>query len=165
MVGQDDVQQLLDRLKTNSPKLVENLVPGVMSLADVTRVIHNLLEEGVPIRDIKTIAETLSLQRVEKTPDEMTSEVRVALGASIFQNVAGAALELPVMVLDPQLEQIMSNAVQSNGGVIEPNLVDTVIAGIAEATGKMEAEGASPVLLVSGVIRGFLANMLRGRMA
>ena len=79
----------------------------------------------------------------------MTSEVRVALGASIFQNVAGAALELPVMVLDPQLEQIMSNAVQSNGGVIEPNLVDTVIAGIAEATGKMEAEGASPVLLVS----------------
>lgn len=166
LVGQDDVQQLLDRLKVNSPKLVENLVPGVMSLADVTRVIHNLLEEGVPIRDIKTITETLSLQRgAEKTPDEMTSEVRVALGASIFQNVAGAALELPVMVLDPQLEQIMSNAVQSNGGVIEPNLVDTVIAGIAEATGKMEAEGASPVLLVSGVIRGFLANMLRGRMA
>lgn len=166
LVGQDDVQQLLDRLKVNSPKLVENLVPGVMSLADVTRVIHNLLEEGVPIRDIKTIAETLSLQRgAEKTPYEMTSEVRVALGASIFQNVAGAALELPVMVMDPQLEQIMSNAVQSNGGVIEPNLVDTVIAGIAEATGKMEAEGASPVLLVSGVIRGFLANMLRGRMA
>jgi flagellar biosynthesis protein FlhA len=166
LVGQDDVQQLLDRLKVNSPKLVENLVPGVMSLADVTRVIHNLLEEGVPIRDIKTIAETLSLQRgAEKTPYEMTSEVRVALGASIFQTVAGAALELPVMVMDPQLEQIMSNAVQSNGGVIEPNLVDTVIAGIAEATGKMEAEGASPVLLVSGVIRGFLANMLRGRMA
>ena len=166
LVGQDDVQQLLDRLKINSPKLVENLIPGVMSLADVTRVIHSLLEEGVPIRDMKTIAETLSLQRgVEKSPDEMTSQVRVALGASIFQNVAGPAIELPVMVLDPQLEQIMSNAVQSNGGVIEPNLVDTVITGIAEATGKMEAEGASPVLLVSGVIRGFLANLLRGRMA
>lgn len=166
LVGQDDVQQLLDRLKRNSPKLVENLIPGVMSLADVTRVIHRLLEEGVPIRDMKTIAETLSLQRgVEKNPDELTSQVRVALGASIFQNVAGPAAELPVMVLDPQLEQIMSNAVQSNGGVIEPNLVDTVINGIAEATGKMEAEGASPVLLVSGVIRGFLANLLRGRMA
>ena len=166
LVGQDDVQQLLDRLKINSPKLVENLIPGVMSLADVTRVIHNLLEEGVPVRDMKTIAETLSLQRGDqKSPDEMTSQVRVALGASIFQNVAGAAIELPVMVLDPQLEQIMSNAVQSNGGIIEPNLVDTVITGIAEATGKMEAEGASPVLLVSGVIRGFLANLLRGRMA
>ena len=166
LVGQDDVQQLLDRLKIKSPKLVENLIPGVMSLADVTRVIHNLLEEGVPIRDIKTIAETLSLQRGEqKSPDEMTSQVRVALGASIFQNVAGAAVELPVMVLDPQLEQIISNAVQSDGGVIEPNLVDTVITGIVEATGKMEAEGAIPVLLVSGVIRGFLANLLRGRMA
>jgi flagellar biosynthesis protein FlhA len=166
LVGQDDVQQLLDRLKINAPKLVENLIPNVMSLADVTRVINNLLEEGVPIRDMKTIAETLSLQRgVEKSPDDMTAQVRVALGASIFQNVAGPAIELPVMVLDPQLEQIMSNAVQSNGGVIEPNLVDTVITGIGEATGKMEAEGASPVLLVSGVIRGFLANLLRGRMA
>ena len=166
LVGQDDVQQLLDRLKLNSPKLVENLIPGVMSLADVTRVLHNLLDEGVPIRDIKTIAETLSLQRgADKGPDEMTSQVRVALGPSIFQTVAGAGIELPVMVLDPQLEQIMSNAVQSSGGVIEPNLVDTVITGIGDATAKMEAEGASPVMLVSGAIRGFLANLLRGRVA
>jgi flagellar biosynthesis protein FlhA len=165
LVGQDDVQQLLDRLKTNAPKLVENLIPGVMGLADVTRVIHNLLEEGVPIRDMKTIAETLSLYRAaEKSTDEMTSQVRVALGPSIFQTVAGAATELPVMVLDPQLEQIMSNAVQTNGGIIEPNLVDTVITGIGDATGKMEAEGASPVLLVSGVIRGFLASLLKGRL-
>ena len=126
-----------------------------MSLADVTRVIHNLLEEGVPIRDMKTIAETLSLQRgVGDSPDDMTAQVRVALGASIFQNVAGAAIELPVMVLDPQLEQIMSNAVQSNGGVIEPNLVDTVISGIGEAT-ENGSKGASPVLLVSGTFVDF----------
>ena len=165
LVGQDDVQQLLERLKVNAPKLVENLVPGVMSLADVTRVIHNLLDEGVPIRDMKTIAETLSLQRIgEKTPDEMTINVRVALGASIFQGIVGQSDEMPVMVLDPQLEQIMTNAVQSNGGVIEPNLVGTVITGISEATGKMEAEGASPVLLVSGTIRAFLSNLLKGRL-
>ena len=166
LVGQDDVQQLLDRLKQNSPKLVENLVPGVMSLADGTRVIHSLLDEGVPIRDMRTIAETLSLQRgVEKSPDEMVSQVRVALGPSIFQSVTGQAHELPVMVLDPQLEQIMGNAVQNNNGVIEPNLLDTVVTGIGEGSGKMEAEGASPVLLVSGAIRGFLARLLRGRMA
>lgn len=165
LVGQDDVQQLLDRLKVNAPKLVENLIPGVMSLADVTRVIHNLLDEGVPIRDMKTIAETLSLQRIgEKTPDEMTVNVRVALGASIFQSIVGQSVEMPVMVLDPQLEQIMTNAVHSNAGVIEPNLVDTVITGISEATGKMEAEGASPVLLVSGMIRAFLSNLLKGRL-
>ena len=166
LVGQDDVQQLLDRLKQNSPKLVENLVPGVMSLADVTRVIHSLLDEGVPIRDIRTIAETLSLQRgSEKSPDEMVSQVRVALGPSIFQSVTGQAHELPVMVLDPQLEQIMGNAIQNNNGVIEPNLLDTVVTGISDGSGKMEAEGASPVLLVSGAIRGFLARLLRGRMA
>ena len=166
LVGQDDVQQLLDRLKQNAPKLVENLVPGVMSLADVTRVIHSLLDEGVPIRDMRTIAETLSLQRgSDKSPDEMVSQVRVALGPSIFQSVTGQAHELPVMVLDPQLEQIMGNAIQNNNGVIEPNLLDTVVTGISEGSGKMEAEGASPVLLVSGAIRGFLARLLRGRMA
>ena len=166
LVGQDDVQQLLDRLKQNSPKLVENLVPGVMSLADVTTVIHSLLDEGVPIRDMRTIAETLSLQRgSDKSPDEMVSRVRVALGPSIFQSVAGQAHELPVMVLDPQLEQIMGNAIQNNNSVIEPNLLDTVVTGISEGSGKMEAEGASPVLLVSGAIRGFLARLLRGRMA
>ena len=166
LVGQDDVQQLLDRLKQNSPKLVENLVPGVMSLADVTRVIHSLLDEGVPIRDMRTIAETLSLQRgSEKSPDDMVSQVRVALGPSIFQSVTGQAHELPVMVLDPQLEQIMGNAIQNNNGVIEPNLLDTVVTGISDGSGKMEAEGASPVLLVSGAIRGFLARLLRGRMA
>lgn len=166
LVGQDDVQQLLDRLKINSPKLVENLVPGTMSLADVTRVIHNLLEEGVPIRDMKTIAETLSLKRAtDSNPDDMTAQVRVALGASIFQSIAGSAMELPVMVLDPQLEQIMANAVQANAGVVEPNLIDNVVTGIAEATANMEAEGASPILLVSGAIRSFLANLLRGRMA
>ena len=166
LVGQDDVQQLLDRLKQNSPKLVENLVPGVMSLADVTRVIHSLLDEGVPIRDMRTIAETLSLQRgSDRSPDEMVSQVRVALGPSIFQSVTGQAHELPVMVLDPKLEQIMGNAIQNNNGVIEPNLLDTVVTGIGEGSGKMEADGASPVLLVSGAIRGFLARLLRGRMA
>ena len=165
LIGQDDVQQLLDRLKQTAPKLVENLVPNTMSLADVTRVLHSLLDEGVPIRDMRTIAETLSIQRnFENNPEELVAQVRVALGPSIFQSVVGGAQELPVMVLDPQLEQMMSSAVQNNQGVIEPNLLDTVVKGIGEAGEKMEAEGASPVLLVSGIIRGFLSKLLRGRM-
>ena len=166
LIGQDDVQQLLDRLKQTAPKLVENLVPGTMSLADITRVVHSLLDEGVPIRDMRTIAETLSIHRgLENNPEELTAQVRVALGPSIFQSVAGNAAELPVMVLDPQLEQMMSSAVQNNQGVIEPNLLDTMVKGIGEAAEKMEAEGASPVLLVSGIIRGFLSKLLRGRMS
>ena len=166
LIGQDDVQQLLERLKQTAPKLVENLVPNTMSLADVTRVVHSLLDEGVPIRDMRTIAETLSIHRgLENNPEELVAQVRVALGPSIFQSVVGGAQELPVMVLDPQLEQMMSSAVQSNQGVIEPNLLDTMVTGIGEAAGKMEAEGASPVLLVSGIIRGFLSKLLRGRMS
>lgn len=165
LIGQDDVQQLLERLKQTAPKLVENLVPNTMSLADVTRVVHSLLDEGVPIRDMRTIAETLSIHRgLENNPEELVAQVRVALGPSIFQSVVGGAQELPVMVLDPQLEQMMSSAVQNNQGVIEPNLLDTMVKGIGEAAGKMEAEGASPVLLVSGIIRGFLSKLLRGRM-
>ncbi len=166
LIGQDDVQQLLERLKQTAPKLVENLVPNTMSLADVTRVVHSLLDEGVPIRDMRTIAETLSIHRgLENNPEELVAQVRVALGPSIFQSVVGGAKELPVMVLDPQLEQMMSSAVQNNQGVIEPNLLDTMVKGIGEAAGKMEAEGASPVLLVSGIIRGFLSKLLRGRMS
>lgn len=166
LVGQDDVQQLLERLKQTAPKLVENLVPGTMSLADVTRVVHNLLDEGVPIRDMRTIAETLSIHRgLESNPEELTAQVRIALGPSIFQSVVGTASELPVMVLDPQLEQMMSSAIQNNQGVIEPNLLDTMVKGIGDAAEKMEAEGASPVLLVSGIIRGFLSKLLRGRMS
>lgn len=166
LIGQDDVQQLLERLKQTAPKLVENLVPNTMSLADVTRVVHSLLDEGVPIRDIRTIAETLSIHRgLENNPEELVAQVRVALGPSIFQSVIGGAQELPVMVLDPQLEQMMSSAVQNNHGVIEPNLLDTMVKGIGDAAGKMETEGASPVLLVSGIIRGFLSKLLRGRMS
>ncbi len=166
LIGQDDVQQLLERLKQTAPKLVENLVPNTMSLADVTRVVHSLLDEGVPIRDMRTIAETLSIHRgLENNPEELVAQVRVALGPSIFQSVVGGAKELPVMVLDPQLEQMMSSAVQNNQGVIEPNLLDTMVKGIGEAAEKMEAEGASPVLLVSGIIRGFLSKLLRGRMS
>ena len=166
LIGQDDVQQLLERLKQTAPKLVENLVPNTMSLADVTRVVHSLLDEGVPIRDMRTIAETLSIHRgLENNPEELVAQVRVALGPSIFQSVIGGAQELPVMVLDPQLEQMMSSAVQNNQGVIEPNLLDTMVKGIGEAAGKMEAEGASPVLLVSGIIRSFLSKLLRGRMS
>ena len=127
----------------------------------------SLLGAGrVMIDDRLGFSETLSIHRgLENNPEELVAQVRVALGPSIFQSVVGGAQELPVMVLDPQLEQMMSSAVQNNQGVIEPNLLDTMVKGIGEAAEKMEAEGASPVLLVSGIIRGFLSKLLRGRMS
>lgn len=166
LIGQDDVQQLLDKLARHAPKLVENLAPGTMSLAEITRVMHNLLEEGIPVRDMRTIAQTLADQAgKDQDAEALTARVRVALGASIFQTVNGAAPQMPVMVLDPQLEQILLNAVQGAGGVVEPGLLDAIIQQVLHSSSQLEAEGSNPVLLVATSIRLFLSRLLRGRMS
>ena len=165
LLGQDGTQQLLDKLARSSPKLVENLVPATMSLAEVTRVLQNLLEEGVPVRDMRTIAEALAAQAgKEKDVEELTARVRVALGPAIFQAVNGTAREMPVMVLDSQLEQILNNSLQGGAGGLEPTLVDSVIRQVMDGSKKLEAEGRTPVLLVSSGLRAFLSRLLRGRM-
>jgi flagellar biosynthesis protein FlhA len=165
LIGQDGVQQLLDKLAATSPKLVENLVPNAMSLADLTRVVHNLLEEGVPVRDMRTIAETLATHSGQgQDSDALTARVRVALGPSIFQTVNGTAREMPVMALDSKLEQILLSSMQGNPGGLEPSLLDRVIQQIVESAGRMEADGQTPVLLVASSVRLFLSRLLRGRM-
>lgn len=166
LISQDGVQQLLDKLAKSAPKLVENLVPGVMSLTEVTRVLHNLLEEGIPVRDMRTIAEALADHGGKGLDaDAVTAKVRTALGPSIFQTVNGTAREMPVMVLDSQLEQILMSSVQGSPGSLEPSLMDAVIQQVAQSASKLEAEGQSPVLLVASNIRLFLSRLLRGRMS
>ncbi|MDP5054078.1 MAG: FHIPEP family type III secretion protein, partial [Congregibacter sp.] len=160
------VQQLLDKLGKSSPKLVESLVPGVMSLSDVTRVVHNLLEEGIPVRDMRTIAEALSDHGGKsQDSDALTAKVRVALGPAIFQTVNGTTREMPVMVLDSQLEQILLSSVQGSPGGLEPSLMDAVIQQVIQASGKLETDGHNPVLLVASNIRLFLSRLLKGRMS
>ncbi len=166
LIGQDDVQKLLDKLAKSSPKLVENLVPGVMSLGEITRVLQNLLEEGIPVRDMRTIAEALADQAGKsQDSDALTSRVRIALGPSIFQSINGTGDEMPVMALDSKLEQILLNSVQQGAGGLEPSLLDSMIRQVMAASAKLEAEGSNPVLLVAGNIRLFLSRLLRGRMA
>ena len=165
LISQDGVQKLLDKLATTSPKLVENLVPGVMSLAEVTRIIHDLLEEGVPVRDMRTIAGVLANQPGNSQDfDTVKAKVRVALGASIYQIVNNTAAELPVMVLEVELEQLLQTSIQGGAAGLEPTLIDAVIKQITAVSAKMEADGKTPVLLVAGSIRSFLSKLLRGRM-
>ncbi|MEM0954991.1 MAG: flagellar biosynthesis protein FlhA [Pseudomonadota bacterium] len=165
LISQDGVQQLLDKLAITSPKLVENLVPGVMSLAEVTRVIHDLLEEGVPVRDMRTIAGVLADQPANSQDFETaTARVRIALGASIYQIVNRTAPELPVMVLEAELERLLQTSIQGGGTALEPTLIDAVIRQITDVSARMEADGKTPVLLVAGGIRSFLSRLLRGRM-
>ena len=164
LLGQDSVQQLLDKLAQSSPKLVENLVPKILGLGVVNKVMQNLLEEGIPVRDVKTIAEALAEHGAKsQDTDTLTAKVRIALGRTIFQTANGVGEEMAVMVLDSQLEQILQNAVQGNAGGLEPSLMESVIGQVVAASGKIEAQGSNPVLLVGSQARLFLSRLLRGR--
>jgi len=164
LLGQDGVQQLMDKLAQTSPKLVENLVPGQLGLGEVTRVMQNLLSEGVSIRDIRTIAEALAEQAGKsQDTDALTAHVRIALGRTIYQEVNGVGGEMSVITLDTQLEQILQGAIQGAGGGLEPSLMENVIRQIGQASERLVAQGNSPVVLVGGAIRLFLSRLLRGR--
>ncbi len=164
LIGQDGAQQLLDKLGGTSPKLVENLVPKLLGLGEVTKVMQNLLEEGVPIRDMRTIAEALAEHAAKsQDTDALTAQVRVSLGRTIFQVVNGVGREMAVMTLDTQLEQILQGAIQGSPGGLEPSLMESTINQIIEASGKFGAEGKTPVVLVAGNIRLFLSRLLRSR--
>ena len=166
LIGQDGVQQLLDKLARTSPKLVENLVPKLIGLGEITKVMQNLLEEGVPIRDVRTIAEALAEHATKsQDTDALTSHVRVSLGRTIFQAVNGVGRDMSVMTLDSHLEQILQGAIQGNSGGLEPSLMESTINQIIEASGKIGAEGKSPVVLVAGNIRLFLSRLLRSRVS
>ncbi|MES9917562.1 MAG: flagellar biosynthesis protein FlhA, partial [Candidatus Thiodiazotropha sp. 4PDIV1] len=115
LLGHEETQQLLDLLARNAPKLVEDLVPKTLSLSVVTKILQNLLSEHVPIRDFRTIAETLAEQSTRsQDPNVLTASVRVALSRGIVQKLIGTTDEIPVAVLDPGLEQLLQRTLQAS---------------------------------------------------
>ncbi|MEW6764609.1 MAG: flagellar biosynthesis protein FlhA [Pseudomonadota bacterium] len=165
MLGYEEVQQLLESLKQSAPKLVEDLVPRALPLTTVVQVLQNLLEEKVPIRDMRNIAETLA-QHAQRTQDagHLTAAVRVALGRMIVQSINGLAPELPVITLEPSLEQLLLNTTQAAGDAgpgLEPGLAERLHRSLSEATQRQEARGEPAVLLVAPPLRPWLARMLR----
>ncbi|MGB5539078.1 MAG: flagellar biosynthesis protein FlhA [Gammaproteobacteria bacterium] len=166
LLGHEGAQQLLDMLAKSSPKLVETLVPKTLSLGVVVRVLQNLLEEGVPIRDMRTIAETLAEAGVRsQDPDVLTAAVRVMLSRMIYQKINGMEDSLPAMALDPKLEQLLLQSMQGaqeGGPGIEPGLAEGMLRSLAENTRQREMNGEPAVLLVSPVLRQWLARFIRG---
>ena len=165
LLGHEEVQHLLDNLARTAPKLVEDLVPNALPLGVVVKVLQNLLAERVPIRDLRTIAETLA-EHASRTQDaeNLTAAVRVALGRSIVQNINGLANELPVIALDPALEQILLNTIQGaqdGGAGFEPGLAEQLHRALAEKAQQQEMNGQPAVLLVAPPIRGWLARLVR----
>ena len=163
--GHEDTQQLLDGLAKNTPKLVENLVPKTLSLSIIVKVLQNLLKENVPIRNIRSIVETLAEHGAKsQDPDALTAVVRTTLGALIVQKISGIKDEIPVITLKPDLEQLLRQTLQTPGSesaAIEPGLAQRIHKSLEESTKNIEAQGHPPVLLVSFALRPWLAQFVR----
>ncbi|SFR86161.1 flagellar biosynthesis protein FlhA [Dyella sp. OK004] len=165
LLSHQDVQQLLDRLAGVAPKLVEDLVPKRMSLGVVVKVLQNLLAERVPIRNMRSIVESLAEHAGQsQDPGALTAAVRVALGRQIVQEIAGLGTEIPVITLAPDLEQILLTSL-GNGGVagaaVEPGLADRLQSSVADAARRQEMSGEPAVLLVAPQLRTWLARFTR----
>ena len=169
LLSHDETQQLLDKVAARSPKLVEDLVPGKLPLATITKVLQNILDESVSVRDMRTIIEVLSTESGNtQDPDDLTAAVRPRLGRMIVQGLIDVNTSLPVITLNPSLEQMLHNILQQSskgqGLVIEPNLAEGLFNALAENTQKVENQGHPAVLVVSPGIRPWLAKIIRHRL-
>ena len=169
LLSRDETQQLLDKLATKFPKLVEDVVPAKLPLGVVTKVLQTLLEEGVSIRDMRSIMEALS-DACSKTqdPTELTGLVRPRIGRMIIQTLLENQETLPVMTLEPALEQMLHNILQQHRGdlanvVLEPGLAEGLFRALRNSTKNVEEAGNNAVLVVSPVLRPWLSRAARHR--
>lgn len=167
LLGHDEVQKLLDSLAQKSPKLVENLIPDILPLGTILKVMQNLLEESIPIRDTRSIVEALAEYGVnEKNSDLLTTAVRNSIGRTICQSVVGAEAEIKVITLQPDMERLLLDSVGGENVTglvgIEPGLAETLLNEIQASTQELEASGQTPVILVSDRLRPWLSRFARG---
>jgi flagellar biosynthesis protein FlhA len=165
LLGHEEVQQLLNRLAKTAPKLIEDLVPKLLPMSAVVKVLQYLLLERVPIRNLRTICETLAeLAPKVQDPVTLVAAVRVALGRSIVQNVGGLREELPVITLDPALEQVLQDSMNGAGDGapgFEPGLADRIQTSLGDSARRQEAAGEPAVLLVAPKLRPWIAKLMR----
>ena len=161
LLGRQEVQQLLDQVGKTAPKLTEDLVPKVLSLSTLHKVLQNLLEEEVPIRDMRTILDVMAENApTVKDATELTSLTRLALGRAIVQQLFPGDSELQVLGLDATLDGLLQQAMTSNSG-IEPGLADNLLAQTQAAIARQEQLGLAPVLVVQHPLRVLLSRFLR----
>jgi len=165
LLGHEEAQNLLDMLAKKHPKLVEGLVPEVLSLSIVVKVLQNLLNENVAIRDIRSIVRTLvDYGPRSKDAEVLTAACRISLKRMIVQEIIGNDSEIPVMTLSSELEQILQKSIQSggaDGAGIEPGLAERIQNSLIEVSQQQELVGQPAVLLTSGVLRGTLARFVK----
>ncbi len=167
LLGRQEVQSLIDHFGKTAGKLIEETVPKIVSVPVLQKVLQHLLDEGVPVRDLRSIIEAVA-ENAGRTqdPGELCTRVRCVLGASIVQTLFGSTAELPVMVLEPELEKIVHQAMGTGAGGgsglgLEPGLADSLLRDTQNATRRNEALGQPPVLLAPDSLRWPLARLLR----
>jgi flagellar biosynthesis protein FlhA len=168
LLSHDEVQQLLDKLAARAPKLVEDLTPAKLSLGAITRTLQQLLNEGVSIRDMRSIAEALTEASARtQDPDQLAAMVRPKLGRMIVQSLVDPQDTLLAMTLDPALEQMLHNVSQhstpSQGLMLEPGLAERLFRALRDGARHVEEQGHPAVLVVSPGVRPWLARMTRHR--
>jgi len=171
LIGHEEVQQWLDQLAKVSPKLSEELVPNCVSVSLLLRVLQNLLVEDVPIRDMRSIAEALvNVGPGNTDAAQLTEMCRLGLKRLIVQSLCGAEPELPVITLDPELEQLLLKSVQQSqksgagdeiGMVLEPRIVESLQRSLSESAQRQEMLGKPAILLVSAPLRPVLSKFAR----
>ncbi|QCI19812.1 MAG: flagellar biosynthesis protein FlhA [Buchnera aphidicola (Brevicoryne brassicae)] len=162
LFGRQEAQQLLEHVSIDMPKLTEDLIPNTINLTILHKVLKNLLSENVPIRDMRTILETLSEHAdVQKDPNELTSIIRISLKKIIMQKLFNNQDTIEVIGLESNLEQLLLNSVKEGSNTLEPNLSQTLLIKTKEAITKQLSINSPLVLLVSHPLRYFLSKFLR----
>jgi len=161
LLGRQEVQQLLDQIAKTAPKLTEDLVPKVLSLSTLHKVLQNLLDEEVPIRDMRTILDVMAEHApTVKDPTELTTLTRLALGRAITQQLFPGDSEMQVIGLDGSLDGVLQQALTNSSG-IEPGIADNLLRQAQAAITRQEQMGLAPVLVVQHALRVLLSRFLR----
>jgi flagellar biosynthesis protein FlhA len=167
LLGRMETQALIEHVNKATPKLIDDVVPKLIPVGTFMRVLQGLLEEGVHIRDMRTIVESLADHAAKTTeaPD-LVAQVRVALGRSIMQMAFGPGSEVEMLVLEPDLERMLAQAAGGPGDQlgIEPGLAENLLRELAAAAQRLEDSGQAPALLVPDKLRPGMARMARRAM-
>ena len=165
LLGQDDVQLLLDNLAKSSPQLVSSTVPKLVPLNILTTILKTLLAEKMPISDLKRILEVLASQNVKNmTPIELAEAIRPTISGLLIQQIAPLNSALPIITFSADLEQLIVNVAKqtgANGLILEANLIKKIVSAINTVMEKMQSENRKAVMITAPVIRRDLSHMLR----
>ncbi len=163
LLGRVETQALVEHLTKQAPQLIEDVIPKMVSIATLQRVLQLLLEEGVHVRDMRSIVECLAENAATVTdPQELARRIRTHIAPAIVQQIYGSVKELDVIALEPELERLVTQALNSpHGAALDPGVADTLARSAAETAQKQEDRGVPATLLVPDLIRAPMARLLK----